>query len=268
MLLEEFASVALPLEISVDAGVVLSRDLLVARVASTNGVIVTRSGGVLYICSVVPSVGGAANDLLERRAESLASRLHIRFAGRCDESPHPQFTDEGVALGDRARGMQGWADALDVLAGSGIGLTDGADSALEWRNHQANMTSSARVHSPFGATAQFGDDRVVRLESPQERILRIAGADVRYADRLRALGVHRLPDGFIQTVADASSDTRFIIRYDLHGTVVSVVRIEFPVGVLATLARDSIVVMTRRTDQLEIVWYQYSKEAPTGGRIR
>lgn len=77
----------------------------------------------------------------------------------------------------------------------------------------------------------------------------------------RSLAALPLDCGAIQTVADLSSLSRLLVRYDGAGRVARVARVEAPLGLMLSLPEDRMLVGARRTgaggSALELVFYEW-----------
>lgn len=76
------------------------------------------------------------------------------------------------------------------------------------------------------------------------------------------LAVIPLDRGFIQTLADLRSDSRFLVRYDSHGAVVTAVNLSVPVGFMDSRPELALALGLRETDRKEILVYRWHWHDP------
>ena len=65
-------------------------------------------------------------------------------------------------------------------------------------------------------------------------------------------------EGFIQTVADLSSDARVVLWYNSIGELLQATRLLIPIGFVGTISTDSTLVAIRHTQRVEAVRYRWS----------
>jgi len=71
-------------------------------------------------------------------------------------------------------------------------------------------------------------------------------------------GVVDLSQGFLQVIADLSSDRRLLLLFSSEQEPIRSREIRLPFGLLAARPADSTILALRRTDRLELVRYRYS----------
>lgn len=80
-------------------------------------------------------------------------------------------------------------------------------------------------------------------------------------------GLVGVPGGFLQVVADVTTDERILLYLDRNGRALRSTVLNVPFGVIATASNHQLSLGVRRLDALEVVLYQLRLEEPARARL-
>jgi hypothetical protein len=119
------------------------------------------------------------------------------------------------------------------------------------------------MRAPFAIYDLTDSDEPSAAMQPETRtldiLLAVSGAED--ASNWASLPVVLVDGGFIQTLADLSSDRRVFIVYGPDGETLSARPLDVPLGLLGSISSPPRIYGARRTNILEIVEYSYRWDA-------
>ena len=117
---------------------------------------------------------------------------------------------------------------------------------------------ATQVNDPFQVLA-FGPDMTVSFRmNPASRPLHFA-QNLSVEGRWVALPALEVEDGFLQMLADLTSDHRVLVLYDRNGELVNAVPIEAPIGLAASNVESRTLMAVRRLNRMELVCYGWHR---------
>jgi hypothetical protein len=175
-----------------------------------------------------------------------------------------------------ARTPGGWVVAGRDTAGAYQVAAVGGDAAPAVL--YVRPAGSSLLERPFSAhLSAAGDEVLVTNHEPPFDVVRVSRsgaarpalvsgslAEVEAAEGHAWVSLPLLPldDGFVRTFSDLRSDTRLLVLYDAGGSRTRELRIDVPLGVLATAPERRLLVAARRAGALEVVGYTWRWDAP------
>lgn len=175
---------------------------------------------------------------------------------------------EGIVL-EAARGREGWYILLETIATGELTVRfpGGRESRAAPSYGGLTLDDRERVERvwltelryPFGVYDLTDGDKTKAAMQPDPQtldgLLSMSGAEG--SSNWASLPVVVLEGGFLQTLADLSSDRRVFIVYGPGGEVLSANPLDVPLGLLVSANNLPRIYGARRTNILEIVEYSY-----------
>lgn len=181
---------------------------------------------------------------------------------------------EGRFLHEHRLGIPGVVESAVAVGGTWYAATRTAPDSVVVYRASPSLPGEVVGHAPGRASVHLrahGGDLLLTEASWPFRIQRWRGGARTWFDGDSAsverppadsglwtsLAAVPLDGGALRTMADLRSEARVLERFDAEGRLVRTLRVDAPIGIVATAPDLRLAVGVRRTDRTEVVLYQW-----------